>query len=464
MALNPFFLQGSQNEQNLLQSLINEQLKIYGVEVTYIPRKFVDRGTIFREIEASKFDDNFQLEAYVNTYDGYSGAGDVLTKFGVSLRDELQLVISKERFEDFISPFLDMEDESEIGPAILRPREGDLIFFPLGNRLFEIKFVEHEQPFYQLGNTYVYELQCELFEYGDEAINTGIEDIDSTIEDFGTITDLQMVGSGVTATATATLGTGYIKKIYLNNDGSGFTSTPTIGITTAPSGGTDAIAVGILTTRNNVTSIEEIVLTNAGAGYTLAPTITISGGGGVGAAATAEIRSDSKKGIINISLTNEGGVGYSTIPNVTVSTPSLSPNLPASLRAELSSTGTISRIVIQDAGAGFFTPPSVTVGSPSVISVATTNYNFNELVSGDRSNTSARVKNWDLDTKILRVGIQTGSFLDGEILTGAESGAQYAVRVSTANTDRDKYDQSYEFETEADQILDFTESNPFGLY
>ena len=160
MALNPFFLQGSQNEQNLLQSLINEQLKIYGVEVTYIPRKFVDRGTIFREIEASKFDDNFQLEAYVNTYDGYSGAGDVLTKFGVSLRDELQLVISKERFEDFISPFLDMEDESEIGPAILRPREGDLIFFPLGNRLFEIKFVEHEQPFYQLGNTYVYELQC----------------------------------------------------------------------------------------------------------------------------------------------------------------------------------------------------------------------------------------------------------------------------------------------------------------
>ena len=164
MALNPFFLQGSPEEQNLIQSLINEQLKIFGVEVTYIPRKFVNRSTVFQEIEASKFDDNFQLEAYVNTYDGYSGAGDVLTKFGMSLRDELQIVISKERFEDFISPFLSQEDVDEVGEVVMRPREGDLVFFPLGGRLFEIKFVEHEVPFYQLGNTYVYELQCELFE------------------------------------------------------------------------------------------------------------------------------------------------------------------------------------------------------------------------------------------------------------------------------------------------------------
>ena len=136
MALNPFFLQGSPEEQDLIQSLVNEQLKIYGVEVTYIPRKFVNRSTVFQEVESSKFDDNFQLEAYVNTWDGYSGAGDVLTKFGMSLRDELQLVISRERFEDFIAPFLDQEDEDEIGLATMRPREGDLVFFPLGGRLF----------------------------------------------------------------------------------------------------------------------------------------------------------------------------------------------------------------------------------------------------------------------------------------------------------------------------------------
>ena len=93
MALNPFFLQGSQSEQRLVQDLINEQLMIYGVEVTYIPRKMVNRSTVIEEVTASKFDDNFLLEAYVNTYEGYGGQGDIMTKFGVSLRDELTLTI-----------------------------------------------------------------------------------------------------------------------------------------------------------------------------------------------------------------------------------------------------------------------------------------------------------------------------------------------------------------------------------
>ena len=129
MALNPFFLQGSHGEQRLVQELINEQLKIYGVEVTYIPRKFVRKETIIEEVTSSKFDDNFLLEAYVNTFDGYSGAGDIMTKFGVSLRDEVTLTISQERFEDFISPFLDQESDAEV-EVTMRPREGDLIYFP----------------------------------------------------------------------------------------------------------------------------------------------------------------------------------------------------------------------------------------------------------------------------------------------------------------------------------------------
>ena len=464
MALNPFFLQGSPEEQDLIQSLVNEQLKIYGVEVTYIPRKYVNRSTVFQEIEASKFDDNFQLEAYVNTWDGYSGAGDVLTKFGMSLRDELQLVISRERFEDFIAPFLDQEDEDEIGLATMRPREGDLVFFPLGGRLFEVKFVEHEVPFYQLGNTYVYELQCELFEYNDETIDTGIDVIDSKTEDIGTVTDLQMHSSGSIATATATIGTGFVRTIRMINDGSGFTSAPTIGLTTAPSGGTDATAVGILTTRNNVTSIEEIVITNAGSGYTVAPVVTISGGGGVGASATSIIRSDGKKGIIRVSVGGTGGVGYSTVPNVSVSLPSLSPQIPASLRAEVGAGGTISNIFIQDSGVGFFSPPTITVAPPSSVGIGSGSYWFNELVSGNRSNASARVKRWDLDTKVLQVGIETGQFLRGETITGSRSGAQYVLSVGVANTVTDKYDHSNEIEDEADQILDFTESNPFGLF
>ena len=111
MALNPFFLQGTASEQRLVQDLINEHLQFHGVEVTYIPRKYVNRKTIIEEVQTSQFDDNFAIEAYVNNFDGYSGAGDILTKFGVSVRDELMLTISKERFEDFIAPFMAGQDD-----------------------------------------------------------------------------------------------------------------------------------------------------------------------------------------------------------------------------------------------------------------------------------------------------------------------------------------------------------------
>jgi len=235
MALNPFFLQGSAGEQRLVQDLINEQLKIYGVDVIYIPRKFVRKQTIIREIQSSKFDDNYAIEAYINNYDGYSGQGDILSKFGVNLKDELSLVISKERFEDFIAPFLEASDDDEIVLAS-RPREGDLVYFPLGQRLFEVKFVEHEVNFYQLGKLYMYELKCELFEYEDEIIDTTIEEIDSQIKDEGYITTLQLIGAGSTAVASATLATGYIRKVFLNNDGYGYTSTPTVEFTSAPFG------------------------------------------------------------------------------------------------------------------------------------------------------------------------------------------------------------------------------------
>ena len=286
MALNPFFLQGSQSEQRLIQELINEQLTIYGVEVIYLPRKIVNQDTVLNEIQSSKFDDNFAIEAYVNTYEGYGGAGDIMTKFGMSLKDELTVTISKERYEDFIAPFLgelDTSNDDEINVAG-RPREGDLIYFPLGRRLFEVKFVEHEQPFYQLGKNYVYQLKCELFEYSDELggwdqLSTTTDEIDSVLEDQGYITSIVMIGSGTTAQTIAHTGTGYIRKIFLNDDGYGYTSTPTVSISTSPNGSplANATAVAITTTSGNIKSVKEILLTNAGFGYTEAPTISIVG-------------------------------------------------------------------------------------------------------------------------------------------------------------------------------------------
>ena len=464
MALNPFFLQGSVGEQNLMQELINEQLKIYGVEITYIPRKIVNRSTVFEELERSKFDDNFLLEAYVDTWDGYGGQGDIMTKFGMTLKDELTVSISRERFEDFIAPFMEaMPDDEMIIDT--RPREGDLIFFPLGNRLFEVKFVEHEDPFYQLGKNYVYKLQCELFEYEDEVIDTGVEEIDTKVEDLGNITDLPLVQSVSTATATAVIGTGGIQKIFLTNDGSGYTSAPTISISAPPAGGTQATAIGILTTRNLVTSLEYIYLTHAGVGYgNTAPIITISGGGGAGAAATCSLVPAGKKGLQTINITNHG-VGYSTSPTVAVSLPSLSPALPATAHAVVgtASTNPISNIYILDAGAGFFSPPTITIGAGATVGVGT--FWFNEEVVGQQSNVVGRVKNWDADTGILQVGVTTGTFYEGERLVGSKSGASYETSTTgAASTTADKYQQNDDIEFDADQIIDFSESNPFGTF
>jgi hypothetical protein len=461
MALNPFFLQGSSSEQRLVQELINEQLKIYGVEVTYIPRKFVRKQTIIEEIQSSTFDDNFLLEAYINNFDGYSGAGDIMTKFGVSIRDELSLTVSRERFEDFIAVFLDDMDDDEIEVAS-RPREGDLIYFPLGQRLFEVKFVEHENPFYQLGKNYVYELKCELFEYEDEVIDTGIDEITDVMETTGYIRNLTLVAAGTTASATSGIQTGYVRQVFLNNDGSGYTSTPTVVFSSPPTGFTTATAVAITTTRNSITSIEEILVTNAGSGYTVAPTITFSGGGGAGAAATCSIApTAATRGVVSITVTN-GGVGYSTAPNITVAAPTLSPGSTATARAIVSAAGTISQIVITDPGFGYDGAPTITVGTAATVGVGT--FWRNEVITGSRSGTTARVKRWTESTTTLEISNVDGSFTPGETITGGKSGASYEIRKTEENTEHDKYKQNEDIETEADDILDFTQSNPFGNY
>ena len=423
MALNPFFLQGSPGEQRLIQDLINEQLQIYGVEVTYIPRKFVNRSTIIEEVQSSKFDDNFLLEAYVNTYEGYSGAGDIMTKFGVSLRDEVTLTISKERFEDFIAPFLNIDDYE----IATRPREGDLIFFPLGQRLFEVKFVEHEQPFYQLGKNYVYQLQCELFEYEDEIIDTGVDEIDTEVEEDGFITTLNLVGSGATASASAVIRTGYIRTLTLLNDGSGYTSTPTVSISTSRDpAGVDASAVAITTSVGGVFSIKELILTNAGAAYSIAPSIRILGGGGSGAIATCGIETV-QKGVISYTVTGNGS-GYTVPPIVTVASPGTGTTaVPVSV-IDASNT-TLQTVRAGNPGIGYTVVPTVTVADPNIIT-GRGNFEYNDLVVGQTSNTEARVRSWDLDTKILKVtNVGIGSTVSGFI-----PGEEVRVQTGIGNT------------------------------
>jgi len=477
MALNPFFLQGSSREQFLVQDLINEQLKIYGIDVYYLPRKFLKTDDILGEVESSKFDDNFIIEAYLDNYEGYAPGSDLMTKFGLRLKNEINLIISRERYEEFISPFLSaiqegIDDGSNTDYDIKllnRPREGDLIYFPLGERLFEIKRVEAEKPFYQLGKTYVYELLCELYEYENEDIDTSIEEIDNTVQDEGYITTLILEPVGTSATATATVGgVGMIGEIILTNDGYNYTSTPTVTISPSPSGNpaNNATAVAITTSVGGVRSIDSIRITNSGVGYNSSnpPTVTITGGNGVGAAATATVVDN---GIRFLTVSNAGS-GYYVEPIVTIGGPSV--GLTATAKAILSGSGTISALQLTNTGYGYTEAPSVTITGVSTTGIGT--YIITETITGSLSGTTAEIRNINLRTDVdfanppieLYVAVNDGQFSAGEVITGSESLATYILKSYDNNSYEESYDKNEEFETEADNILDFTETNPFGEY
>lgn len=476
MALNPFFLQGSRQEQFLVQDIINEHLRMHGIEVYYLPRKIFKTDNIIREIQSSKFDDVFMIEAYLNNYDGYAPGSDLMTKFGLKLQNEISLTISRERYEEFIAPFLEgisagiregRITEYDFADLITRPKEGDLIYFPLGERLFEIKRVESEKPFYQLGKNYIYELSCELYEYENELIDTAIEEVDNTVEDEGYITTLRLVGTAVTATASISgisSVTPSVGRIVLNDDGYGYTSAPTVTIS-PPTSGTTATAVAITTSIGNVQSIKEVRLTNGGSGYTTTtpPTVTFSGGGGSGAAATAIVVSG---GILSFSITNVGDGYYGTVPTVTIAGPSVGQTATAKA---IISNGELSSIQITNAGYGYTQSPSVTISSPTS-GIGT--FIYNEQITGQSSGVTGRVRNFKERTDVtsvrppidVQVSLNTGNFSVGETVIGGISSARYVVE----SYDRESYDNPYdvneEIESEADSILDFTESNPFGGY
>ena len=659
MALNPFFLQGSSNEQYLVQDLINEQLKIYGIDVHYIPRKFLKTDDILNEVESSKFDDNFVIEAYLDNYEGYAPGSDIMSKFGLRLKNEINIVISRERYEEFITPFLQGRQEAisdgniddyEL-ELISRPKEGDLIYFPLGQRLFEVKRVEHEKPFYQLGKNYVYELQCELYEYENEDIDTSIEEIDRTVADEGYITTLILGGIGVTATATSSIDDGVVSQIVLTDDGSFYSSVPTVTIADSPTGipADKATAVAITTSIGGVRSVSSIRLTFGGRGYSASnpPLVTITGGNGTGAAATAIVASTG--GVNDFTLTNpgseyyltptvsisppanigaaatatvsggrvtaftvtDGGEYYKTAPTVTVGNPigtstgviygdvnvdfflsnaggtvqqntgtgyignttydlvggngtgatlsvttvgaggTIGPadglsiayggqdydlndvlridggnqdgyirvglvttrdNVTATGIATITSgivtsititnpgtgytvapdvsisndidektqgveggpitvaqavinpiSGTLTDIQVVSSGYGYTTAPTVQISSASTVSIGGT-YLYNETVTGSLSGTQAEVRSYDQSEGDLKVAINTGQFSRGEVITGAASSATYILKSYDNNSFEESYDANEEFETEADGIIDFTETNPFGEY
>jgi len=194
---NIYFSAGARSEQNLYEDLIIESIKIYGQDLYYMPRDLVNVDAVFREDPVSSFNSNYLLEMYVDNVDGFDGEGDLFTKFGVEIRDQVTFTVSKRRWQQTV-----MRYDNEITGT--RPFEGDLVFTPFSKKLFQIMHVEHEQPFYQLNNLPVFKLQCELFEYNDEDIDVSNDAISQLERDASFRYDLTLT-QGITATAKVEL-------------------------------------------------------------------------------------------------------------------------------------------------------------------------------------------------------------------------------------------------------------------
>lgn len=357
-------LNGTQGEQNLLSDLITESIDIYGQDVYYVPRTLVKEDTLFGEDTMSSFDGAYQIRAFCNTNDGWEGQGDILTKFGIRIEDKTTFVVSRYRFTEAVDDNATLIVEG-------RPNEGDLIYAPFSKTLFEISFVEHEKPFYQLGKGYVWEMQCELFEYSDESIDTGVAEIDAVETENAISIKLTMDPGG---TGTFTVGEEIVGDLYR--------------------------AFGTATITGD--AVSSIAITDGGAGYksALPPAVTFTGGGGSGATGTAVVNSN---GLVTGITITSGGSGYTSAPTVAID----------------------------------YSP----------------------------KDNRAEVKSWNESTRSLEVINRTGTFQTSETIKGLTSGALWSPETyNTLNNTNSAQDMNAYIEDEADDILDWTETNPFGEF
>ena len=438
---NVFFTHGTRNEQFLQQNLVEEYLKMFGMDILYIPRQLVLEDGVFNEEVISEFDDSYILEAYLENAEGFQGGGDLLSKFGIRQSDEITLIVSQQRFEDLISQFLLADNEVKLGT---RPQEGDLIYFPLSNNYFEIKFVEHEEPFYQLGKNYVFKLKCELFEYQDE--KGDIFEGDEEIVDTGyTVKYYYIKDSGTTATANTILDGDIVEQVLLTNVGSAYMSPPNVTITGDGSGATaDAylatisIVGGSPTTpaviRANVENgeIRSVNIVDGGSGYDEDRASLVVSNPDTGGRAAALVPTFKDGKLINVGILN-GGSNYKSVRLIDVTSPG---------------SGYTTAVATIDA------PPSGLVGT----------FKVPETVTGGGTGSQAQLVDWDAEAAWIKLKNPTKTFALGEEIIGDDSGAIITLNSYNEMESTDtKYYENVTIEEYADDILDFTETNPFGV-
>jgi hypothetical protein len=261
MPTNVYFTQGTKNEQFLVEDLIIESLKIFGQEMFYIPRTLVSKDEILGEDRLSKFTSSFPIEMYFENVDSFAGQGAFIQKFGLMMEQSATLVVARRRWEQMVGRYGKTQIPS-------RPNEGDLLYFPLTKGLFEIKFVQHQDPFYQLGKLYVYKLQIELFQYSSEHIDTGIKEVDvfETLKTFETNTTRNPYGE--------------VTQVNITNHGSGYTEPPIVSFISSSGSGATAEAI------MDDDKVGSVIILKPGTGYKTPPIVTFTGDGVYAAAET----------------------------------------------------------------------------------------------------------------------------------------------------------------------------------
>lgn len=316
MARSVYFSNGIRSEQLTYEDIIVESISIYGQDFYYIPRTLVGKDEILGEDRLSQFKNAYSIEMYLETHDGFEGQGAFIQKFGLMMEQSATLTVARRRWEQLVG-----QHNLSILPN--RPAEGDLLYFPLTGGLFEIKFVTHQDPFYQAGKLYVYKLQVELFQYASEHITTGIKEIDvfETLKSFdtvkvpnGTVTGIKIIrkGAGYVTAPTVKIGEDWVaeaniavrdevcydgRRYICSIAGTLGTSGPTHTASVAVNGTATLQFFGYRATATAYLGDEpissgevvKVLITSAGSGYTYPPTVYFSGGGGVGVVAQAVI-------------------------------------------------------------------------------------------------------------------------------------------------------------------------------
>jgi hypothetical protein len=454
---------GVATEQNLVQDLVDEQIKLFGSDVFYIPRVHLKDKTL-GEVIQSEFNQSYMIEMFLVNVEGFGAGAEFVSKFGLRITDEITFVVSRRRWEQSANPALSLAVDG-------RPNEGDLIYFPLTEDLYEVKYVERENPFFQLGKQYFYQLTAEIYEQGADKFDTGIDEIDDVERQFSNITTLNL-SLTTRQTATGTLqvdSSGAISQATVTLAGTGYNTPPNVTIGNAGNG-----SGGIITTSILDGGVVTLTIVNGGTGYDVTglnpPTITIDAPpeaiqflndehvviGGFTAQGSGRSWTSSNK---VITVTGSGGFDpvFATTTQKKYFYWKFEDKRICYVYQYNGTTATTTP--------GYFYYDSANVRYIINAWEETTTSGGQAILYDLMSATIAEVADWNGVTYTLEVMNRTGNFIDGDMIRGVESNAIYTLGTfSTIDNQSTEYDQNQAIEQGADDLIDWGETNPFGEF